>query len=854
MADDTASDLFSECVFAIVISKETPIQSATDFSQILKDHGGQVHLVQKDGGIDFDDVTHIISGTSDFAQYATARQFMVPVVMPSWISASLHKRKQAPLRPHTPDGKLFFRGVQLSCADIPTGDKDAIIGAVLAMGGLESSAITRLTTHVCALSMDHPKCVQVAEKKLKCKIVLPHWFDDCLKLGKMIDSKPYELPDPEIFQKEPEEGLAFPISANIEGAVSPDPTSIPLPSDANTRKLQVFHDRVVKISQDLGLSTHLRQVLENLIRGGGGRITKSVHEADMYICKYREGREYVFASCAGIDVGNLSWLYYLIANDEWTSPLLRLLHYPLPRDGIPGFKDFRITLSNYGGDARIYLENLVIAAGGEYTKSMKQDNTHLITARENSEKCTAAAEWNINMVNHLWIEDSYVKGAPQSLTIPRYTHFPPRTNLGEIIGQTELDLKILREKHFPRAPTPGPDDPKILRPVRDNHAQKLSPTAKDETTSDDEMEVDVENAVPTKKVYAIPTARRKPKASLEAQTVTPIANRKSDIRKEIDTPSSTSSRSAKDKALSNLHAMAPDVALYEKERKRITKGIWGGKRAANQIDKERAQERSSSPAVKSNVHEISDDEEEAPVSKRAKTNGPKVLPPISIRLIITGYTRWLHNRAKEETEKRKLRELGILITTDPINCTHLAAPALVRTQKFLCALASGPTVISTEFVDKCIDDKEVHNVDDFLLKDRVRENPDNKKLKDIVVRAQANKRRLLQNVPVYCTAEIGKNLPETYESIVKANGGLFSIYRARGGMMIKPTKPEEDEDGNEPVYLITGLRPDEKKLWPKFEEMAKAGNMEPRIVLAEWLLEVALSQKLTWNPAYLATK
>jgi hypothetical protein len=101
---------------------------------------------------------------------------MVPVVTPSWITQSLLKDKVAQIRPFTPDPNLFFSHVTISCADIPTGDKDAIIGAVLAMGGMESSNLTKMTTHICALTMDHPKCQQALDKKLKCKIVLPHWY------------------------------------------------------------------------------------------------------------------------------------------------------------------------------------------------------------------------------------------------------------------------------------------------------------------------------------------------------------------------------------------------------------------------------------------------------------------------------------------------------------------------------------------------------------------------------------------------------------------------------------------------------------------------------------------------------
>lgn len=62
------------------------------------------------------------------------------------------------------------------CADIPAGDADAIIGGVLAMGGLYSGSVSKMVTHIVALTEQSEK-VQVAfNKNLKCKIVLPHWY------------------------------------------------------------------------------------------------------------------------------------------------------------------------------------------------------------------------------------------------------------------------------------------------------------------------------------------------------------------------------------------------------------------------------------------------------------------------------------------------------------------------------------------------------------------------------------------------------------------------------------------------------------------------------------------------------
>ena len=220
---------------------------------------------------------------------------------------------------------------------------------------------------------------------------------------------------------------------------------------AQARTLTVFKDKKIMLSEDLKLGLHLKSAIRQIILDNGGAVVDDVDQADMFICQYREGWHYVRASQAYKDVGNLLWLYYMITHDRWTSPMSRLLHYPLPRNGIPGFSGLRISLSNYVGEPRIYLENLALAAGAEFTRTMMQDNTHLIVAHAGSAKCVAAKDWNINLVNHLWLEESYAKCQLQALSNPRYTHFPPRTNLGEVVGQTHIDRQAVARIYFNEA-------------------------------------------------------------------------------------------------------------------------------------------------------------------------------------------------------------------------------------------------------------------------------------------------------------------------------------------------------------------------------------------------------------------
>lgn len=66
--------------------------------------------------------------------------------------------------------------VVVSCVDIPEGDKDAIVGGVLAMGGLHTARISSSTTHLVALTTDSDKCKAAISRGLKLKMVLPHWW------------------------------------------------------------------------------------------------------------------------------------------------------------------------------------------------------------------------------------------------------------------------------------------------------------------------------------------------------------------------------------------------------------------------------------------------------------------------------------------------------------------------------------------------------------------------------------------------------------------------------------------------------------------------------------------------------
>ena len=483
------------------------------------------------------------------------------------------------------------------------------------------------------------------------------------------------LPDPEILTANPDDVIAIPSSQHLEGAASARPDRPPMTAhfqQGAREKLTVFKNKSIALSWDLGINDQLNKTLKRLIQDGGGRVVDSEKECDWFVCQYRDGPEYISAAQQGKDVGNLAWLYYLIIHNRWTNPLRRLLHYPIPKGGILGFQGLRVTLSNYGGEARMYLQNLLKAAGAEATGSMKQDNTHLITARKSGEKCEAAADWNIPMINHLWIEESYAKCELQAITDPRYTHFPPRTNLGEIIGQTSFDESELHAKYYPG----GDDDLDAVA----RRKRKIQDLAKDNGYTHgpaagvvigrqkhpefDIQDDEAEYAAETTKKFGVP-APPKPKAKAKPQAAaTPIRGRRVLPGKENDASSvySSGSRSAKATALSKLQNLAPDIALYEKERKRKSTGNtpFGGKRATNLIEQEKEKEREKKALERARSHsslhdqpedddedEVDEEEDERRPAKRQK----RALPPVEMRICLTGYRGWLDNVKKEDADK-----------------------------------------------------------------------------------------------------------------------------------------------------------------------------------------------------------
>jgi hypothetical protein len=683
-------------------------------------------------------------------------------------------------------------------------------------------------------------------------LTAPPRFDDCLKLGRRISEGPYTLPNPEILNVRAGAIPAPRIIPQVRNATNPEPSSEPQPPSSAeyhepARAIKAFKDKKVKFGEDLNLNDRLKGVIGELIRAGGGDVTDSLEAAYIYVCNYRDGADYVEASQKKKYVGNLSWLYYMITHDTWTDPMRRMLHYPRPRNGIPGFEKYKISISSYTGEARVYLENLVKASGAEFTKTFKQDNTHLITAHKQSEKCEAAEEWGVHVVNHLWLEESYARCKEQPLSRSQYVYFPGRTNLGEVIGQTEIDPDAVEKNYFSK-----------------NRKPTLTKGESGASTASAKRSA----AKPTNEQNAqasTPLASKHTRTKRAAEATTPLPPSRID-GKENETPGTTGSRGAKNRALSKLHEAAPDIAKFEQEMKRKGGVVYGGRRdkEAEVADKKK-KGRESTPSKRSidevdNDGESSADDAAGEAGQRAKKAKKEKLPPAKHRMVITKFDRWLNDPDKESRDKAALRELGIQIVADATkNVDLLCAPNIVRTEKFISALACGPTVVSTSYLEYALKNHKLPPAEKHLLQDKNYEQQHGFKLQEALERARQNKKRLLRDWTIFCTDDVPGGY-DTFKGIITANGGTCQKWAGRptGIRAVKRTIDEsvgdisqnQEEDEGDVLYLISSDKPKNPSLWKKFRELAEKNDMVPRIVTTQWILFVVMAQYIHCDPQW----
>ncbi|KAL9092768.1 MAG: hypothetical protein Q9159_000666 [Coniocarpon cinnabarinum] len=821
-----ANPIFDGVFFAIIRGGAIDDERETELKSKLTDNGAIECPLSSEK---LKNITHLIADNAEFPAFRDAVDAYIHVVRPSWVDQSLWKKRISNPRQFSPDPAYFLVDANVVIAeDIPPHDRECLVGGILAMGGQYSTVMTKLVTHVIALTMENPQCQIIADKSLRSLPVLPHWLDHCFLLGRRIKETPYLLPEPPILDYDREGTLKYLKAenrageSNIQGAVMLEarPLQIPEPvSPSKSRKqLTVFRNHAVLLGEDLTLNASFRNTLTEIIENGGGQVVRSREDADTIIVSTRRGLNFQHAIEHRKDVGSLNWLYHLINTNTWTDPLRKLLHYPVPYLGIGGFNNFKISVSNYAGDARIYLESLIKAAGCTFTKTLTQENTHLITAHTFSDKVDAAREWDINVVNHLWLEESYGGWTIKSVSEPKYTTFPGRTHLSEIVGQTPIDLREVEKFIFPhREP----------RPTRAGRPEPLEPSSSN-VQSPFHTPATADNA-----------------GRVEQGTPNP-ANTSDKENAE------SGGRGAKNRALNKLHSMAPDIALFHKEMKRKGGVIHGGRIAS---DPARNREVAAASGLKRHRSADNEDKVASDVSRGVQntpTNKRKKSTPPSdkLHIMVTSGDRFAFTADKS----RKLRALGLVEVDDPDKSSKidvLVSHKILKTPKFFAAVAAGAEIVAPGWIDATLERKEAVGTDRWILKDPDAEKDHNFVLQDALSRARTNKAHdgLFYGMTIYCTDNVQHGI-DPWQKMVEWNGGKCLPYRGRDPRLAPAGADADPEPSKQPsLYLITVAKDD--RYWNKFRKTATESGYRPALVTHEWLIRVCMTQDLSvWDPAW----
>lgn len=212
------------------------------------------------------------------------------------------------------------------------------------------------------------------QKETRVKILVPHWFDDIVRLGiATIPTLQYEWPDPKVLQlsppspkgkrthKPPEEKASLYKSVVLGASENGE---IPENLGKAAERIDVWKGKRILLSVSLGLSSGRREAVVAGVKRFGGVVVdvknasdeaKKVGNVDVIITKFRAGAAYFKVISplpkicslanpihqalkrAGIIVGNICWLFHVQTIRAISPPTDQLLHYPTPSKQIEGF-------------------------------------------------------------------------------------------------------------------------------------------------------------------------------------------------------------------------------------------------------------------------------------------------------------------------------------------------------------------------------------------------------------------------------------------------------------------------------------------------------------------------------------
>ncbi|KAG6880099.1 hypothetical protein C0992_006373 [Termitomyces sp. T32_za158] len=431
-----------------------------ELSHVLDGNGASIAE-----SIDDSSLTHFITNSNSFERWqeiATREEEGKLVVVTEqmrdfqdkWVDKSILLGKLQNASFYSADPAMIFSGVVACAAEVRTilfeyrsgktiialqleaTDLEVLSAGITALGGQWRTGLTKDVTHLFVTRNTSAKYTTAMHFRddTHVKILLPHWFDDAVRLGiSGLDTTPYEWPDPPMLRALDTEGgegakadatkraalrkldnekkslyrtadLLFPGAPLPNGE---ERMSVSSAESPRGKSKNVWEGRRVLLGRSLELSGSRRDAVEAEIRRAGGKTVSyeggkdeeaaAIDECDVFVTRFRSGKAYVQAVKQSKTIGTLPWVFHVHSIGTLSPPMDQLLWYPIPKRPIEGFSGH--DLSSISG-----------------------------------QKTEKAASWSIPIVNHLWLEDCFVKWRNLTVALEKYIVFPPGVDFSRQLG------------------------------------------------------------------------------------------------------------------------------------------------------------------------------------------------------------------------------------------------------------------------------------------------------------------------------------------------------------------------------------------------------------------------------------
>lgn len=411
----------------------------------------------------------------------------VPILtQPLWVTRSMALRQLQPEGLYSPDPQRLFSGVVVSCAGMSPHDQEMIAAAVESLGGAVKQTLCEEVTHLVTASRDTSKVRALEERPdIRIAVVAPHWVNDSFRLNRRLPLRDF------VFDLSKPDALPTCMCASWDRPQDVPSSPSHSPDDAGGA---VLAGKKVLFARDIhggALESHpeLHSLRDRVVGAGGtcletlaedatdAAVQQAVRDADLVVARFRESREFGAAMREDTTVGTLPWLVQILSKGRMSSPRDRLLHFPYPESPVPGFDRLTVTITNYSGAQRTYLKDLIAKMGGTFTPHMTPSHHVCIALDLSGEKVLKAREWNIPIVNHIWLEQCFATWTNQNLAQSQFITFPGAAQLKAVVGQASVPDVCLKPWLVTAEAAPEPERSQATPEPEEEPETNDTPTA-----------------------------------------------------------------------------------------------------------------------------------------------------------------------------------------------------------------------------------------------------------------------------------------------------------------------------------------------------------------------------------------